>query len=145
MYWSFVWPGVTFAAVTLLTLLLREVALRALSRWLSHTDAAFVPTPNYHLDAADFRYLREERALNYVVLAMLEETTRSIHVRTEKTQLFKEKYQPAMTAKEFEEKYKPALDLVDLVPGTVSAEEILRIASDADLIQFAPRLLASTR
>ena len=42
MYWSFVWPGVTFVAITLLALLVREVALRALSRWLSHTDAAFV-------------------------------------------------------------------------------------------------------
>ena len=42
MYWSFVWPGVTFVVVTLLALLAREVALRALSRWLSHTDAAFV-------------------------------------------------------------------------------------------------------
>jgi len=42
MYWPFVWPGVTFVAVTLLALLVRELALRALGRWLRGTDGAFV-------------------------------------------------------------------------------------------------------
>jgi small-conductance mechanosensitive channel len=34
MYWPFVWPGVTFVAVTVAALLVREIALRALFRWL---------------------------------------------------------------------------------------------------------------
>jgi small-conductance mechanosensitive channel len=38
MYWAFVWPGVTFIVVTLLALLVRELALRALGRWLRGPD-----------------------------------------------------------------------------------------------------------
>jgi small-conductance mechanosensitive channel len=38
MYWPFVWPGVTFVAVTLLGLVVRELALRGLGRWLRGPD-----------------------------------------------------------------------------------------------------------
>ncbi|MBM4440463.1 MAG: mechanosensitive ion channel family protein [Candidatus Rokubacteria bacterium] len=38
MYWPFVWPGLTFVAVTLAALLVREVAFRALGRWRSGPD-----------------------------------------------------------------------------------------------------------
>jgi small-conductance mechanosensitive channel len=38
MYWPFVWPGITFVAVTLAALVVREVALRALKRWLRGPD-----------------------------------------------------------------------------------------------------------
>jgi small-conductance mechanosensitive channel len=38
MYWPFVWPGVTFIVVTLAALVVREVALRALGRWLRGAD-----------------------------------------------------------------------------------------------------------
>jgi small-conductance mechanosensitive channel len=38
MYWLFVWPGVTFVLVTLAALLLRELALRTLGRWLRGSD-----------------------------------------------------------------------------------------------------------
>ena len=42
MSWSVVWPNVTFVFVTLLALLVRELALRALGRWLRGTDATSV-------------------------------------------------------------------------------------------------------
>ena len=42
MYWPFVWPGVTFIAITLVALLARELALRALGRWLRGGDSRFV-------------------------------------------------------------------------------------------------------
>ena len=38
MYWPFVWPGITFVAVTLAALLVREVALRALARGLRGSE-----------------------------------------------------------------------------------------------------------
>ena len=38
MYRPFVWPGVTFVAVTLVALLVREAALRAVGRWLRGPD-----------------------------------------------------------------------------------------------------------
>jgi small-conductance mechanosensitive channel len=38
MYWPFVWPGVTFVTITLAALLVREVAVRALRRWLGGPD-----------------------------------------------------------------------------------------------------------
>jgi small-conductance mechanosensitive channel len=34
MYWPFFWPGVTFVTVTLAALVVRELAVRALARWL---------------------------------------------------------------------------------------------------------------
>jgi small-conductance mechanosensitive channel len=40
MYWPFLWPGVTFVAVTVVALLVREVALRALRRWSRGPDGA---------------------------------------------------------------------------------------------------------
>ncbi len=42
MYWPFVWPAVTFIAVTLAALLVRELALRALQRWLRGRDSVVV-------------------------------------------------------------------------------------------------------
>jgi small-conductance mechanosensitive channel len=39
MYWLFLWPGVTFVGVTLGALLVRELLLRALARWLPGPDA----------------------------------------------------------------------------------------------------------
>jgi small-conductance mechanosensitive channel len=42
MSWSVVWPALTFLAVTLVALLVRELALRALGRWLRGTDGAVV-------------------------------------------------------------------------------------------------------
>ena len=42
MYWPFVWPAITFIVVTLVVLLVRELALRALGRWLRGTDGAVV-------------------------------------------------------------------------------------------------------
>ena len=42
MSWSVVWPNVTFVFVTLAALLVRELALRALGRWLRGTDATSV-------------------------------------------------------------------------------------------------------
>jgi small-conductance mechanosensitive channel len=40
MYWPFLWPGVTFLAVTLTGFLVREIALRAFRRWLRPPEAA---------------------------------------------------------------------------------------------------------
>ena len=40
MYWPFVWPGITFVVVTLAALLVRELALRALGRWLRRPDGS---------------------------------------------------------------------------------------------------------
>ena len=42
MSWSFVWPAVTFLVVTLVAMLVRELMLRALGRWLRGTDGAVV-------------------------------------------------------------------------------------------------------
>jgi small-conductance mechanosensitive channel len=42
MSWSFVWPAVTSLVVTLLALVVRELMLRGLGRWLRGTDAAVV-------------------------------------------------------------------------------------------------------
>jgi small-conductance mechanosensitive channel len=38
MYWLFLWPGITFVAVTLAALLGREVVLRTLGQWLRGGD-----------------------------------------------------------------------------------------------------------
>ncbi|MGQ0607033.1 MAG: mechanosensitive ion channel family protein [Chloroflexota bacterium] len=42
MDWVFVWPGATFVAVTLAALLVRELALRTLGRWLRSAEG---PSP----------------------------------------------------------------------------------------------------
>jgi small-conductance mechanosensitive channel len=42
MYWPFVWPATLFLVVTLAALLVREIALRGLRRWLRDGDGAFV-------------------------------------------------------------------------------------------------------
>jgi small-conductance mechanosensitive channel len=42
MYWLFLWPGITFVLVTLVALLVRELMLRTLGRWLSGTDAGAI-------------------------------------------------------------------------------------------------------
>ena len=38
MYWPFLWPGILLVAVTSVALLVRELALRALGRWLRRTE-----------------------------------------------------------------------------------------------------------
>ena len=40
MYWPFVWPGITFVGVTLAAFVVREIALRALRRWLRPPELA---------------------------------------------------------------------------------------------------------
>jgi small-conductance mechanosensitive channel len=42
MYWPFVWPAVTFVLVTLAALIVREIALHALRRWMRNSDGALV-------------------------------------------------------------------------------------------------------
>ena len=42
MYWPFVWPSVMFILVTLAALIVREIALRALRRWLRISDGTLV-------------------------------------------------------------------------------------------------------
>ena len=42
MYWPFVWPAVLLITVTLAALLVREIGLRALRRWLRDGDGGFV-------------------------------------------------------------------------------------------------------
>ena len=40
MYWPFVWPAVTFILVTLAAMIVREIALRALRRWMRPPEVA---------------------------------------------------------------------------------------------------------
>lgn len=40
MYWQFAWPAVTFVSVTVVALLVREIALRAVARWSRGLDGA---------------------------------------------------------------------------------------------------------
>ncbi len=42
MYWPFVWPAITFVLVTLAALIVREIALHALRRWLRNSDGVLV-------------------------------------------------------------------------------------------------------
>ena len=42
MYWPFVWPSTTFVLVTLAALIVREIALHALRRWMRNSDGALV-------------------------------------------------------------------------------------------------------
>ena len=42
MYWPFVWPGITFVLVTLAALIVREIALHALRRWMRNSEGTLV-------------------------------------------------------------------------------------------------------
>ena len=42
MYWPFVWPSTTFVLVTLAALIVREIALHALRRWMLNSDGTLV-------------------------------------------------------------------------------------------------------
>ena len=102
--------------------------------WVSmfNTEPTFVPTPKYLLVWSDIRYLQKQRGLDKQDPKIAKELAKISQ------EIFKEK-KYAKTPDEFNESYKNAMNLFPSepnLPGDVTKKEILKIATDAEMIKF---------